>query len=273
MHNLMKLCQYLSLAACRALGPLHYLKYLSAFLKNIFNIYTSKDLKPVDRAMASCTSFSYRGKSFFYDCQYCDENFFDGTYAFGGIREIIIKDCYFKFHHRNIYPEIKTVIDLGANRGLFSTLMTTTADQIISVEVLPELIPLIRHNLDANAFRNYSLHNCFIGAGGDCDRIKDKTISMHDLFAVNHLDSVDFLKIDIEGSEFALFEHPDWLEKVKHLSMEVHPHHGDPQLILDALQHHNFHYLGVTANFQPTTTPQQIDLLYASRTGVLTLPG
>jgi FkbM family methyltransferase len=50
---------------------------------------------------------------------------------------------------------------------------------------------------------------------------------MDDLFSKYHIDWVDFLKIDIEGSEFDLFrEAPEWLSKVNRIAMEVHPKFG-----------------------------------------------
>jgi hypothetical protein len=50
---------------------------------------------------------------------------------------------------------------------------------------------------------------------------------MEELLERHRVESVDFLKIDIEGSEFDLFRGaPAWLHRVRRIAMEVHPEFG-----------------------------------------------
>ncbi len=52
-------------------------------------------------------------------------------------------------------------------------------------------------------------------------------LSLDELLARHHVDAIDFLKVDVEGSEFALFETASsWLYRVRQLAMEVHPRFG-----------------------------------------------
>jgi uncharacterized protein (DUF2126 family) len=48
------------------------------------------------------------------------------------------------------------------------------------------------------------------------------------------------MKIDIEGSEFELFNETDWLAAVEAISMELHHVYGDVQDVLAALSKHGF---------------------------------
>jgi FkbM family methyltransferase len=68
------------------------------------------------------------------------------------------------------------------------------------------------------------------------------SLSMASLMEAYQIDRIDFLKMDIEGSEFALFaEDTEWVRKVHRIAMEVHPHFGDARLIAGTLRDHGFH--------------------------------
>jgi hypothetical protein len=58
--------------------------------------------------------------------------------------------------------------------------------------------------------------------------------------AKHDLPHIDFLKIDIEGDEFGLFQDTHWLQSVTHIAMELHVRAGDPHLIVDALTRYDF---------------------------------
>lgn len=73
--------------------------------------------------------------------------------------------------------------------------------------------------------------------------VNPKEIRIPDLIEQYNLDSIDFLKIDIEGSEFGLFNQEDdltWLNQVHRIAMEVHPPFGDPNAIANLLTNHGF---------------------------------
>src|SRR4051812_45530140 len=81
--------------AVAVLGPMLYSRYLAAFVAKLPAIVAAGDLLPLDRTMGrSARHFRYRGREVVFDCPFCDDHIKDGTYAFGVVREIYIRDCY-----------------------------------------------------------------------------------------------------------------------------------------------------------------------------------
>ena len=228
--------------AIKVLGISTYIRYIFTFTLQVFNIIKSKDLRPLDQKMGKniVESFNYNGNKFIFDCFHCDETIKDGTYAFGVVREIYIRDCYFKYLPRDTYRNINNVVDIGANRGAFSTLMTTTANFILSVEAQKEFEPVIKNNMSKNRFTNYNLEIGFVGTGGELSNKNIRLFTILDLLNIHNIDQVDLLKMDIEGSEFSLFEDPAWLSRVNAICMEVHKKYGDPKQIIDTLSNSGF---------------------------------
>lgn len=187
----------------------------------------------------------------------------EDTYAFGGVREIFIRDCYFR-HHPSLQPtSLKTIVDLGGNIGLFSTLCSSFAQKIVTVEVQQKYVPIIAQNLHSNDFTNFTIVNKFIGTEGLFIERADEFISFRDLLTQCKIEVIDFLKIDIEGSEFTLFQEDLPLEKIRYISMEIHPHFGDVKHILHILQERNFSITTTTSTFEEVSNSAQIDFLYA----------
>ena len=60
-------------------------------------------------------------------------------------------------------------------------------------------------------------------------------------FLSDRREMVHLLKMDIEGSEFGLFEdNPDWLNKILHIAMEVHPEFGDVSSLCEQIKRAGF---------------------------------
>jgi hypothetical protein len=80
---------------------------------------------------------------------------------------------------------------------------------------------------------------------------------------------IALLKVDIEGSEFALFERPQaWLRIVRRIAMEVHPPYGDVDALCARLRG-----LGFSLRLRPSSTPAAAVYLYAERGDTaMTLP-
>lgn len=251
--------------ALEVLGLSNYTKYLFHFIVSAFKILNSGDFRPLDLEMGSIAKiFRYRGRKFIFDCEFCDSHLEEDSYGFGIVREIYIRDCYFKWHAPLAYENAKVVVDLGANRGAFSTLMTTKADFILSVECGQQYTPIIKHNLSMNRFKAFAIENVFVGSGGAT--LSDSThISMDDLLERHSIHKVDFLKMDIEGSEFSLFENADWLARVNALSMEVHVEEGDPATILESLGASGFSYRVADENLVLTDDLSLAGFIYAWR--------
>jgi len=101
--------------------------------------------------------------------------------------------------------------------------MTTRAQQLVIVECSAQYVPVIYHNMSANHFTDFAIESVMIGSGGEAGRIDRPSIGRKELLDKHDMKQVDMLKMDIEieGSEFSLFEEPGWLNRVSALSMEI----------------------------------------------------
>jgi len=255
----------LTIRAINVLGFKTYFRYIFNFISSILSIFEFKDLRPLDKKMGKnhVENFIYNGNKFKFDCHYCDQKIKDGTYAFGVVREIYIRDCYFKHLPKEIYKNINTAVDIGANRGAFSSLMTSTAKFILSVEAQKEFKPIIENNLKRNKYSNYSLEIGFVGSGGELANHNIQLFTIEDLLDKNNIEQVDLIKMDIEGSEFALFDEPSWLLRVNAICMEVHPEYGNPTKILKVLKKYDFEFKVADENLILLDNPEFANFIYA----------
>lgn len=243
---------------------MQYARYIANFFANIPRIHGAGDLYQLDKAMGkSVKQFHYRGSSFFFDCQFCDEHLKEDSFGFGAAREIYIRDCYFKWHPPSVYDRARTVIDLGANRGAFTSLMSTKAEFILSVECQEQYVPVIHHNMLMNNFTSYAVETALVGAGGSVTDSNFPRRTVDELFQRHNIEFVDLIKLDIEGSEFALFDSADWLQRTNAISMEVHPFYGNPSDILESITHHGFVYAIADENLQRVKDTKHANFIYA----------
>lgn len=213
--------------ALNVLGTSQYMDLLFKLFLSLPKILVTRNLVSVDKRMSKKLKINYKGYKFVIDCSYTDNVIIENSYTFGIVREIYIRDCYFKFHEINL-SELKNVIDLGSNRGAFSLLAANFADKVVSVEVQTKYNDVLAHNMRINGFNNYSVENVFVGEGGCFAVLKDRVKTLEEIMNNNGLQSIDFLKIDIEGSEFKLFSELNCLKKIRYISMEVHREYGNP---------------------------------------------
>jgi hypothetical protein len=271
LEKIRKLFSNIGFSAYKVLGLTTYLKMLFLLLCNARKIISAGKMYFLDDSMNKISQplkIRYDNKYYLFDLAYIDRILNEGEYfTFGNIREIFILDCYLRYQPKEAFFNSKTVLDLGANRGVFSILMTPVAEKIICVEVQSRYRDIIKYNMELNNFKNYAIESCFIGEGGLCtDLIKnDNKITLDDIIKKYDLQHLDFMKIDIEGSEFALFASPAWLEHVKYISMELHQEYGDINTILQALLKYGFSYILVDDSFKPISDATKALHLYASR--------
>lgn len=160
-----------------------------------------------------------------------------------GFREIFIKDEY------GIVPELlgnltePVILDLGANVGLFSVYVFSQFPlaSVVSVEPSSITFDILVRNREMNPAlqwqcRRGALHDrdgtvqfqnaatstaSRIDAGGD-EEVPAVTLSS--LLATSALQSVDLVKLDVEGAEGrALQGGTDVIDRVRNLLVEVHP--------------------------------------------------
>lgn len=167
----------------------------------------------------------------------------DGKY-FGRATELYARRVYFSLPEFELRPGM-VVFDLGANMGIFTVLAALIAKKVVAVEAVKEFIDEARENLKINnCLDKVSLVWGIIGEGSGMFanlQIRKKWLgenpppatSIPELMKMAGVDKVDFMKIDIEGSEFDLFKNnEDWYRKVHYITMEAHnPFLSDGELI------------------------------------------
>jgi FkbM family methyltransferase len=157
----------------------------------------------------------------------------EGKY-FGRATELYARGVYFILPEFRIKKDM-TVIDLGANIGAFTILAGLIAKKVIAVEAVASIL----EELKDNARQNHCLNKIepvwgIVGPHSGMmaqpavlketyGNIDPPILIFGDLLKKFNIEKVDFLKIDIEGSEFDLFKGDlDWLSKVGLIAMEVH---------------------------------------------------
>jgi len=192
-----------------------------------------------------------------FDCSYRNYN------------EFFVDDIYRDF----ALTDLDTVIDVGANIGLFSKYMYwKRAKNCILVEANPFVGPQINMMLGNDASRSkvylsplysektnvnfkYSTNNSTIGSTyADSNRneydaldseIDLETITISEIFEENNLDRVSLFKCDIEGGEYDLIPNiPDeYMSKIDRFMIEFHMNENDEiRPILDKLERNGFEY-------------------------------
>ena len=175
-----------------------------------------------------------------------------GESAFSGLREIWVRDVYANNGFLDI-PDHGTVVDLGANMGNFSAqaLAANSTARLIAIEPSIPLGVSWARTMAANGFQDRAqLCRAFIGTFTDEQR-RDlesnpaygsaPTISEDEFLKRYAIEHIDFLKCDIEGSEFLLIENNShMLDITDRVAIELHDFGGDPKDFLDNLAARGF---------------------------------
>ena len=160
-----------------------------------------------------------------------------GGQVFSGIREIWVRRVYLQDDFIRI-PDIGTVVDLGANVGSFTmqALANSKSCNVIAVEPNTEFNKLLLRQIALNNFTNrVTLQRYFIGSSSETqnemlkmpESSDAKFITQKKFIEQNNLKSIEFLKCDIEGSEFDFISDTSLLEITKQLAIEIHDHAGN----------------------------------------------
>jgi FkbM family methyltransferase len=183
----------------------------------------------------------------------------------GFIDELILEKCYFPDHTFEIKDDY-VVIDAGSNIGTFSIFSACYCPngKVISVEADKYDYKRLVENIEANSFSNIETLNMALTEKtgevffSDCsvrdDTLSDnkkqpyfysgkcESITLQDIIKKFDLKKIDFLKLDIEGSEFKIFDDVEWLNLVKIISMEVHAEPNDKKTLYlkKILEENNF---------------------------------
>jgi len=191
-------------------------------------------------------------------------------------------DCnyinYYEFFVDRCFDDLKlenldTVIDIGANVGLFAKYMyTVNAKKVILVEANPYLRESIEYHLDNDLEKStiymnpvYKEHtkidfrfskenstigsNVFDGNVGEYGQLNNliscDTITIDDIYKNNDYGRISLFKCDIEGGEYPIFESitDEQIGLVDRFMIEFHENtNGEINIILEKLERNNFEY-------------------------------
>lgn len=217
------------------------LRFGAALLRNVTHVIASRSLRPVDEAMSGgAVAFTVDGTKIILDGR-----------DFAGAREMYCRKVYLS--HPNVHLGTDgNVVDLGANVGLFTLLAALRGAHVVAVEAQRGFVKAVEARLEENGCAERVAIDCALIGGGvgvfarpeDLVRASHyepeqatPVISMEELVERHGLETIDFLKADIEGAEFRVFERPaQWMRGVRQIAMEVHPKFGDTQALVSVLR-------------------------------------
>ena len=226
------------------LGTVNYIILLINFILKIKKVIQQKKLIPIDNTFKKI-SLKFNNNRFFinieklnYLCQEKD--------TFGLIREIFFRNVYLKnLNHKDFEKFI--CFDIGCNRGIFSVIASKIFKFVICIDLQKKYNKCIDEIMSSNNQKNYEIINGIIGSlellelenklGSD-----QRIINLNELIKNKTNGEKIFLKIDIEGGEFRLFDEID-LNLVNIIVMEIHNDKGSLKKILDKLNDNNFKFL------------------------------
>jgi len=168
----------------------------------------------------------------------------------------LIRDNAFKYISPDLEPDL--ILDLGASYGIIALSYATKHPnaKVFAFEPDPQGYEYAKSLVDINNMDNVSLFNVAVDAkagtrdlyvnkercehssffkndsntGGNGDVVRVECIDIAEFIRAHDIDRIDVLKVDIEGAEFAVFEHMDrqrlW-PIVRNVFAEVHLDYGD----------------------------------------------
>lgn len=180
----------------------------------------------------------------------------------GAFADIFLDDCYGLLNIKSRGGEIKTIVDVGANQGLFMLHARNTfaTAAIFGYEPNPE----VRAYLKVNASKiNAHIFSEAVGLENHHVRFRDGADSLHgkimpgeegDTPQISIREcirrangTIDILKLDCEGSEWEILQDHSSMAMVKILTLEYHlddehfnHHKRDHQAITRLIESNNF---------------------------------
>lgn len=211
-----------------------FLKWLFLFSLSFFQVFRRKTLGVVDDIFGSKITFCVNEKYVV----------FDGC-SLGVVREIVGSECYIASKEMRGF---RTILDMGANCGVFSVyaLLNAPQSQVLAVEVQPHLVNVARSNLTLCGLSSrIDILNAYVGEMNPFVASLIAGDSSVGAFSpeeyIEKVGECDFLKCDVEGAEYSLIsESSFWLRKVKRMSLEYHGIWADGERLGNLIKGHGF---------------------------------
>ena len=190
------------------------------------------------------------------------------------LRENFLYEIY-DFPYEQQLGRVAAVVDLGANIGLSGLWFQARLPgaRLVCVEPVEENVELLRRNAEDNGFAWTIEHAAIAGRSGTVQLypnewwssssttrsvseartgsrtrlehvlrlppVATRAWSVPDLMARCGLETIDVLKVDVEGAEAELFAgDTSWLDAVRLVVMEIHRKYVDPAPIVARLEAH-----------------------------------
>ncbi len=199
-----------------------FIRWISGGSKCLKLIAKTKSLGALDRVFGESFDIFWNGKKLHFD-----------RLDFGVIREIYGHLCYAT---KGQLKEAHHILDLGANGGAFTVFALAEAPhaEVYAVEAQSELAQIVKHNVKQNGYLERAVVECAVVGGFYDDwtkslltlnpQVKEFDIRKY----ISRVSTCDFLKCDVEGGEFPLFQGDlTWTQAVKCMVLEFHPTQGN----------------------------------------------
>jgi FkbM family methyltransferase len=231
----------------RHAGPASAARWLTSLAAHLPECHATRSLVPADRIWAR-TGARFRppgGAVIALPAAYT-----------AAAREMYCRNVYLRTGLR--MPRTGWVVDLGANRGLFSVWAAAAGAQTVAVEAQQGFAPEIRYLAAYNGVADrvhieIALAGGTVRTGATAGVVADDRrwaatshgapqrpagMSVPQLMSAYQIGRIGLLKVDIEGGEFAVFggeEDLRWLDLVDQVVLELHGDWGDAAALIGRL--------------------------------------
>ena len=231
----------------KTLYPKDFTLLLKETIPNAPSLLRNKNLALLDRAMSKDITVRFGDSRLQIPIRAIDNILYarKDSPTFGTVREIYARNCY--LNRLALTPPLRAVLDLGANRGMFSllALVHLGAEVVVGVEPTEDYDATFQLLLAANSCetRRAPRYLKLIGSESSERACPDRFVSIPTIMREQKIEHFDLVKMDVEGGERDLFTEPDWLRNVDNLTMELHPQIvPDLPLIPKTLEKYGFDY-------------------------------
>lgn len=208
-----------------------FVKWVSAIPASLPTLLRTKSLGILDEDFGTSFDVLWEGKTLH----------FDGL-GFGVVREIYGHLCYID---KGKLKKATNILDLGGNGGAFTifSLVEAPNARIHAVEAQAEVLKILQTNVKQNGYEERVTSECAV-VGGFYDDWTQSLLQINPDYPVfdihnymSRVDTLDFLKCDVEGGEFNLMKGDlSWTKKVKNMALEYHPDKGDVKELENTLK-------------------------------------
>lgn len=176
-----------------------------------------------------------------------------GQHDYGVLLDIIADNSYLPGSRGFVISPGDTVLDVGANTGIFSLVAAQKGGKAIAFEPSKRNFDMLVRNVALNKLPgevlpvkkalsgqkgelklftgpHHTTHSLFQELSADSGTSETVETTTLDLVMDEHnLEKIDLLKMDCEGAEYGIFHgaSPKTLQKIKRISMEYHEFDGN----------------------------------------------